>query len=59
MGRLSQFFWAINADSFPSKSERKFYYTNIDLSGKQGDDIKRVRRQRRQAVKATTQPKKV
>ena len=47
VGRLSQIFWAIEAKEFPSADERQFYYTSLDLSGEQGEIIKRIRRERK------------
>lgn len=45
MGRLSQFFWALHAKNFPTELEQRFYYTSIDLSGKTGELVKKLRRE--------------
>lgn len=45
MSRLSQFFWALNAEHFPNGRERRFYFTAIDLEGEGGRYVKRLRRQ--------------
>ena len=46
MGRLSQIFWAINADNYPTQQEQTHFYTHLDLSGENGETIKKIRRSR-------------
>jgi len=46
MGRWSEIMWALNDEKFPDKREQQFYYNYIDLSGKLGDTIKKVRRKK-------------
>ena len=46
MGRLSQIYWAVNAETYPSAQKQRHYYSHLDLSGPQGQEIKRIRRAR-------------
>lgn len=43
MGRISQFFWAVNADRFPTKQEQEHHYTHMDFSRENIKIIKEYR----------------
>ncbi len=52
MGRLTQFFAAVNAEHFPTKLEQGHYYTHINLRDPAiAKLIKRLRREKKQREK--------
>ncbi len=45
MGRLSQAFWALNAETWPDEREKQFYYTSLSLNFSLSEYLKKLRRE--------------
>jgi len=48
MGRLSQLYWYLNFDELPSKHDRAFIFTHLDV---EREEMKKLRREYRSRIR--------
>ena len=48
MGRLSQLFWYLNYDELPTKRDRVFIFTHLDV---EREEMKKLRREYRSRIR--------